>query len=118
MERSNTHTTEDELENLTLGVEEEEQKEVKNTFNHPFCVLCKEMKDYIESADIEELREYLNSDSMKMSVIRLHDYYKQHIEDLPNTSIIKQEIDGILSYLTIAPEKLIVKLQENNNIIQ
>lgn len=107
MERSLTEP----IENLTLDVEEDEEK---NTFNHPFCIQCRELKERIESANIEELREYMSSDSMKMSIIKLHDYYREHLADLPNTSIVKMEVDGILSYLQIAPEKLIVKLDENN----
>jgi hypothetical protein len=106
MERSNTHPEED-FKTLSLDTEEE----YENTFNHPFVVKCREIKEHIESLDIEDVREYLNSDIMKMSIIRLHDYYQQNISNIPNTSIIKKEIDGLLWYLDIPPERLIVKLK-------
>ena len=106
MERSNTQPEED-FKTLSLDTEED----FENTFNHPFVVKCKEIKEHIESLDIIETRKYLNSDIMKMSIIRLHDYYQQHISNIPNTSIVKKEIDGLLWYLDIQPEKLIVEIK-------
>lgn len=76
--------------------------------NHPFYLQCKAFHERLREYDIDEVRKYLLSDEMKFSLMQLHDQYRREIADLPNDNLIKQEIDTILWYLEIPPNKFLI----------
>ena len=112
MERSLTHHEEDfeykELESLSLGLEKDEEEikiDTETTENKEFNKLvdiCRDLHDRINENNIDDLRKHFQSNGMKMEVMRLHDYYRQHIKDLDNSNIVKQEIDCVLDWLGIS----------------
>ena len=101
MERSNTQPYDEEVENkefenLCLGLEKDETKK-----ELPIVTICRDLHDKINEHNIDDLRRYFQSSGMKLQIMKLHDYYRKHIKNMSNDSIVKQEIDAVLSWLNI-----------------
>lgn len=76
--------------------------------DHPITQLCKRLHEKIQSYEINELKEYLKSKKNKKNIEKLHEQYYELIDDIPNESILKQEIDGLLWYLDIPPNRFLI----------
>ena len=103
-----------EIEDVSGDVKQDEKKLITQLDNlqintkwkdHPFYDVCKKLQEQIQEHNIDELKDYLQTDAMKFSLMKLHDGYRKYIEPMDNESPVKQEIDGILWYLDIYPYK-------------
>lgn len=111
MERSNTQPYDDEVEykefeSLSLGLQKDPDIKLVPIENN-LIEVCRELHDKINDHNINDLRKHFRSSGMKYEVMELHNYYRKHIKDLPNDSIVKQEIDTVLSWLNIPFHNLI-----------
>lgn len=96
------------VSNLNLDNEDDEPCNPNIDKNHPFYIQCKAFHKKLREYDIDEVRKYLLSDEMKLSLMKLHDEYRREIADLPNNNLIKQEIDTIMWYLGIPLNKFLI----------
>jgi len=76
--------------------------------DHPLTQVCKRLHEKIQSYEIDELKEYLQSKQNKKNIEKLHEKYFELINEIPNDSVLKQEIDTILWYLDIPPVRFLI----------
>ena len=105
MERSLTHPVED-FNKLSLD-EEKDEPPAENKEYNKLVEICRELHDKINDHNIDDLRKHFQSSGMKYEVMELHNYYRKHIKDMPNDSIVKQEIDCVLDWLGISYYNLV-----------
>ena len=87
------------LDNLVckLHIDEEEISEVQENF----IEILKNLHDLINSNRIDDLRRHLQSNGNKFHIMKIHDEYRRNMIGLPRDSIVKNEVDNILTYLGI-----------------
>lgn len=101
-----------------MNIEDDEEKKLITQMDnlemdikwkdHPLTQVCKRLHEKIQSYDIDELKEYLQSKQMKKKIEKLHEEYFELVNDIPNDSILKQEIDTLLWYLDIPPVRFLI----------
>ena len=87
------------LDNLVckLTIDEEEKEDVKDNF----IKIVRNLHDLINSNRIDDLRRHLQSNGNKFHIMKIHDEYRRNMIGLPRDSLVKNEVDHLLSYLGI-----------------
>ena len=95
-----------EIENLNnsinkLHIDDDSDDEEKKTVQYNFIKIVKNLHDLINSNRIDDLRKHLQSNGNKLHIMKIHDEYRKTMIGLPRDSLVKNEVDHLLSYLGI-----------------